>query len=76
LCCIDFRHATQAAQALVRSDVVDEGRVWKDIAELVHKDSDRLFKIIGEAYAVLSDPTKVSMDLSILLSLVLSSNQP
>jgi len=55
---------------------VDEGRVWKDIAELVHKDSDRLFKIIGEAYAVLSDPTKVSMDLSILLSLVLSSNQP
>jgi len=49
--------------------VGDEGRIWKDIAELIHKDSDRLFKMIGEAYAVLSDPTKVFMVLSTLLSL-------
>lgn len=51
-------HPDKAAQALVRGDVGDEGRIWKDIAELIHKDSDRLFKMIGEAYAVLSDPTK------------------
>lgn len=25
----------------------------------VHRDTDRLFKMIGEAYTVLSDPTKV-----------------
>ncbi|XP_074276795.1 uncharacterized protein LOC141600461 [Silene latifolia] len=51
-------HPDKAGQSLVRSDVGDEGRQWNDIAELVHKDSDRLFKMIGEAYAVLSDPTK------------------
>ncbi|KAL9237945.1 hypothetical protein vseg_012435 [Gypsophila vaccaria] len=51
-------HPDKAGQSLVRSDAGDEGRHWKDIAELVHKDSDRLFKMIGEAYAVLSDPTK------------------
>ncbi|KNA25341.1 hypothetical protein SOVF_007210 [Spinacia oleracea] len=52
-------HPDKAAQSRVKSgDVGEEGRHWKDIAELVHKDSDRLFKMIGEAYAVLSDPTK------------------
>ncbi|XP_021741067.1 uncharacterized protein LOC110707352 [Chenopodium quinoa] len=52
-------HPDKAAQSLVKSgEVGEEGRHWKDIADLVHKDSDRLFKIIGEAYAVLSDPTK------------------
>ncbi|KAH9610902.1 hypothetical protein KSS87_015497 [Heliosperma pusillum] len=51
-------HPDKAGQSLVRSDVGDEGRHWNDIAELVYKDSDRLFKMIGEAYAVLSDPTK------------------
>lgn len=52
-------HPDKAAQSLVKSgEVGEEGRHWKDIAELVHKDSDRLFKMIGEAYAVLSDPTK------------------
>lgn len=33
--------------------------LWKDIAGGVRKDADKLFKMIGEAYAVLSDPIKV-----------------
>ena len=32
---------------------------WKAIAESIQMDADRLFKMIGEAYAVLSDSTKV-----------------
>ncbi|KAL8172158.1 hypothetical protein V2J09_023962 [Rumex salicifolius] len=51
-------HPDKAGQLLVRSETGDDGRNWKEIAELVHKDSDRLFKVIGEAYAVLSDPEK------------------
>ncbi|MED6181458.1 hypothetical protein PIB30_019533 [Stylosanthes scabra] len=45
-------HPDKAGQSLR-----DDG-IWKDIAEEVHRDADRLFKIIGEAYAVLSDPAK------------------
>lgn len=47
----------QAGQFLTRSDSGDDS-LWKEIAEEVHKDTDRLFKMIGEAYAVLSDPVK------------------
>lgn len=47
----------QAAQILVRSE--SEGPWLKEILEEVHKGADRLFKMIGEAYSVLSDPTKV-----------------
>lgn len=43
---------------MIRGDNGDDG-MWKDIAEEVRRDADRLFKIIGEAYAMLSDPAKV-----------------
>lgn len=43
---------------MARGDNGDDG-MWKDIAEEVRRHADRLFKIIGEAYAVLSDPAKV-----------------
>lgn len=41
-----------------RSENGDDG-LWKEVGDEVHKDADRLFKMIGEAYAVISDPTKV-----------------
>ncbi|KFK36998.1 hypothetical protein AALP_AA4G199100 [Arabis alpina] len=51
-------HPDKAAQILVRSE--SEGPWLKEILEEVHKGADRLFKMIGEAYSVLSDPTKRS----------------
>ncbi|CAK9183828.1 unnamed protein product [Ilex paraguariensis] len=53
-------HPDKAGQFLVRSESGDDGQLWKEIAEKVHKDADKLFKMIGEAYTVLSDPTKRS----------------
>ncbi|XP_072982402.1 uncharacterized protein [Typha latifolia] len=50
-------HPDKAGQFLVRNENVDDV-VWKEIAAGVHTDADRLFKMIGEAYTVLSDPTK------------------
>lgn len=41
--------------------------LWKNIAGGVHKDADKLFKMIGEAYAVLSDPIKVT-EFSLILN--------
>jgi DnaJ family protein C protein 7 len=52
---------------LARSESGDDGRLWKEISLEVHKDADRLFKMIGEAYAVLSDPNKVFFPLIVLL---------
>lgn len=50
-------HPDKACQSLTKNDHGDDG-IWKVIAEEVHRDADRLFKIIGEAYAVLSDTAK------------------
>ncbi|XP_059315308.1 uncharacterized protein LOC132065786 [Lycium ferocissimum] len=52
-------HPDKAGQSLARNDNADDG-LWKEIAEEVHKDADKLFKMIGEAYAVLSDSAKRS----------------
>lgn len=52
-------HPDKAGQFLTKSDSADDS-LWKEIAEEVHKDTERLFKMIGEAYAVLSDPVKRS----------------
>lgn len=53
----------QAGQFFARSESGNEGQLWKEIATEVHESADRLFKIIGEAYAVLSDPPKVCFHL-------------
>ncbi|XP_057984235.1 uncharacterized protein LOC131168649 [Malania oleifera] len=53
-------HPDKAGQFLTRSGSGDDGQLWKEIVDEVHRDADRLFKMIGEAYAVLSDPTKRS----------------
>ncbi|KAL1813532.1 hypothetical protein ACET3Z_023597 [Daucus carota] len=51
-------HPDKAGQFLVRTESLDEGPLRKEIAEKIHVDADRLFKMIGEAYAVLSDSEK------------------
>ncbi|KAG5242629.1 DNAJ heat shock N-terminal domain-containing family protein [Salix suchowensis] len=53
-------HPDKASQFLSRSESGDDGQLWKEIVQEVHADADRLFKMIGEAYAVLSDPSKRS----------------
>lgn len=50
----------KASQSLARNENGDDA-LWKQIAEDARKDADRLFKMIGEAYAVLSDPSKVCL---------------
>lgn len=44
---------------MAKADSGDDG-LWKEIAEGVYMDADKLFKMIGEAYGVLSDPDKVT----------------
>ncbi|KAL8095348.1 uncharacterized protein LOC141693196 [Apium graveolens] len=48
-------HPDKAGQFLVRTESLDEGPLRKEFAEKIHVEADRLFKMIGEAYAVLSD---------------------
>ncbi|RWW12533.1 hypothetical protein GW17_00023792 [Ensete ventricosum] len=51
-------HPDKAGQLLARNETIDDG-FWREVADEVHKDADRLFKMIGEAYTVLSDAAKV-----------------
>ncbi|KAI7996359.1 putative disease resistance protein RGA1 [Camellia lanceoleosa] len=44
-------HPDKAGQFVVRSENGDDGQLWKEIPHEVHKDADRLFKMIREAYA-------------------------
>ncbi|KAI3772670.1 hypothetical protein L6452_03861 [Arctium lappa] len=53
-------HPDKAGQILARAESGSDGQQWKVIAESIQRDADRLFKMIGEAYAVLSDFTKRS----------------
>ncbi|KAL3850149.1 hypothetical protein ACJIZ3_012031 [Penstemon smallii] len=53
-------HPDKAGQSLARNENPDDDGIWKEITKEVHKDAERLFKMIGEAYTVLSDPTKRS----------------
>lgn len=51
-------HPDKVGQILARSDAMEDGGLWKEISETVRNDADRLFKLIGEAYAVLSNSDK------------------
>ncbi|KAK1420694.1 hypothetical protein QVD17_22504 [Tagetes erecta] len=51
-------HPDKAGKFLARSESGLDGHVWKEIFTTIHKDADKLFKKIGEAYAVLSDSNK------------------
>jgi len=48
----------QASTFLVRSENISDA-VWREITNEIRRDADYLFKIIGKAYAMLSDPTTV-----------------
>lgn len=52
-------HPDKAGNFLVRSENIDD-TVWAEIANVIRRDADYLFKIIGKAYAILSDPTMKS----------------
>ncbi|CAH9079328.1 unnamed protein product [Cuscuta epithymum] len=52
-------HPDKAVQFLAKTESM-EGQLRKDISDKVQKDADRLFKMIGEAYAILSDSNKRS----------------
>ncbi|CAM6103263.1 unnamed protein product [Calypogeia fissa] len=51
-------HPDKAGQFLSRSEGGDDGGMWKEVADEVRRDAERLFKLIGEANAILSDPQK------------------
>lgn len=52
-------HPDKAGNFLVRSENIDD-TVWSEIVNAIRRDADYLFKIIGKAYAILSDPTMKS----------------
>jgi DnaJ homolog subfamily C member 7 len=48
----------QAGKSLVRSENVSDA-LWRGISNETCRDADHLFKLIGKAYAMLSDTTMV-----------------
>ncbi|PWZ33917.1 hypothetical protein Zm00014a_015629 [Zea mays] len=52
-------HPDKASNFLVRSENISDA-VWRDITNEIRRDADYLFKIIGKAYAMLSDPTTIA----------------
>nr|TKW12549.1 hypothetical protein SEVIR_5G042900v2 [Setaria viridis] len=50
----------QAGKFLVRSENISDA-IWREITNEICRDADYLFKIIGKAYSMLSDPTIVSI---------------
>ncbi|KAI7755133.1 hypothetical protein M8C21_026003, partial [Ambrosia artemisiifolia] len=57
-------HPDKAGQVIARAESGSDGQKWKAITESIQMDADKLFKMIGEAYAVLSDSTKVCKPVS------------
>eukprot|EP00897_Mesotaenium_endlicherianum_P009941 jgi/Mesen1/8976/ME000056S08391 len=54
-------HPDKAGQFLVRSEMGDPGgaqALWKAVGGSIQSEAERLFKLIGEAHATLSDPLK------------------
>ncbi|XP_039847127.1 uncharacterized protein LOC120706516 isoform X2 [Panicum virgatum] len=49
-------HPDKAGKFLVRSENISD-KVWGGITNEIRRDADYLFKIIGKAYSMLSDPT-------------------
>ncbi|KAF8724201.1 hypothetical protein HU200_021221 [Digitaria exilis] len=53
-------HPDKAGKFLVRSENISDP-IWREITNKIRKDADYLFKIIGKAYSILSDPAMVSI---------------
>ncbi|CAO2180288.1 unnamed protein product [Urochloa humidicola] len=49
-------HPDKAGKFLVRSENISDA-IWREITNKIRRDADYLFKIIGKAYSMLSDPT-------------------
>uniref|UniRef100_K3XE42 J domain-containing protein n=1 Tax=Setaria italica TaxID=4555 RepID=K3XE42_SETIT len=49
-------HPDKAGKFLVRSENISDA-IWREITNEIRRDADYLFKIIGKAYSMLSDPT-------------------
>lgn len=61
----------QAGKFLVRSENISDA-LWREITNEIRRDADYLFKLIGKAYDMLSDPTMVrATELSVMLLLLL-----
>ncbi|CAL4957247.1 unnamed protein product [Urochloa decumbens] len=49
-------HPDKAGKFIVRSENISDA-IWREITNKIRRDADYLFKIIGKAYSMLSDPT-------------------